>query len=54
MGVYAMPSDKPFKGKNIKTKRKRSRLDENAALLRDPNIRFEIKDGRLVVIKHDK
>ncbi len=37
-----------------KTKRKRSRLDENAALFRDPNIRFEIKDGRLVVIKHDK
>ena len=54
MGVYAMPNDKPFKRKNIKTKRKRSRLDENAALLRDPKVRFEIKDGRLVVIKHDK
>ena len=49
-----MPDNIPFKGKNIKTKRKRSLLDENAALLRNPNVKFEIKNGKLVVIKNDQ
>ena len=47
MAVYAVPTPQPFIGKNIKTKRKKSQIDRNAELLRNPDVRFEIKDGIL-------
>lgn len=49
MSVYAVPTPQPFIGKNIKTKRKKSQIDRNAELLRNPDVWFEIKDGVLQI-----
>lgn len=51
MSVYAVPTLQPFIGKDIKTKRKKSQIDYNAELLRNPNVRFEIIDGVLQTCK---
>lgn len=49
MAVYAVPTPQPFIGKDIKTKRKKSQIDCNAELLRNPDVRFEIKDNVLQI-----
>lgn len=51
MSVYAVPNDKPFIANTPKTKRKKSQIDYNAELLRNPNVQFEIVDGVLQICK---
>ena len=51
MSVYAVPNDKPFIVNAPKTKRKKSQIDYNAELLRNPNVQFEIIDGVLQICK---
>ena len=49
MSVYAVPTPQPFIGENIKTKRKKSQIDRNAELLRNPDVRFEILNYTLQI-----
>ena len=51
MSVYAVPNDKPFIVNAPKAKRKKSQIDYNAELLRNPNVQFEIIDGVLQICK---
>ena len=56
MGAYAMPSDRPFrtsKGIKIKTKREKSVLDKNAALLREHKVKLNICNGVATLTKVD-
>lgn len=55
MGAYAMPSKRPFRASGkIKTKRKRTMLDRNAALLRGSKVKLIIRDGVAVLEKVDE
>ena len=49
MAVYAVPTPQMFVSNNTKTKRRRSQIDRNAELLRNPDVRFEILNDTLQV-----
>lgn len=54
MGVYAIYSDKSFKtDKELKMKRKRSRLDRNMELIKDSRLIFNHNTQTIEVIKDD-
>lgn len=54
MGAYAMPGDKPFRtnGK-VKRTRSKSRLDRNAAMLRDSKMILDKKNNKIIMVKND-
>ncbi len=50
MGAYAMPGNTPFRtSKKLKTKRRKTRLDRNAELLRTARLVLDKKNEKIIL-----
>lgn len=54
MGAYAIYSDKPFRTNGeIKTKRKRGRIDDLMELIKDSHIEIDEKNQTFEIVKDE-